>query len=256
MAYTILGQQRTVVTNGSFGNSNASSSFGLPGQDLPAAFCYCNFGVRIVIFDNLRCYMSVDGGSISQSNIYGDTFPCFIAARPTSFTPSPTNRTGEIYSATVNHNQNPGTFTWTMPSRGTAAAPPASVTTVAQLNSYMTGLGYEYIGLLTDFSWVEGSNDGYVWVGGTATYTVTNPIYPPAQRITMPAIKQYLDYFPEAIRKNSTWMSANRGGSAGRWIRKNGSWRQVKNQESGGTNQEWIRKNGSWQRAAKIGSGG
>lgn len=256
MAYTILGQNSTPVQNGAYGNKQVPSSFGLPGQFLPPAFCRCDFTVRIVIFDNLRCYVGIDGGSISQGNVYGTNFPCFLAVRPQAFVAQPNDRTGQIAAQTINKVQNPGPFAWNFNAIGTVPNPPASVATVAQLDAYMSARGLGYVGLLPTFSWVPNTNDGYLYIGGTATYYVTDPVYPQAIQIIMPAIKQYLDYFPGAITKSNVLQSSNRPGGHTQ-IRKNGVWRDCKNSEdpTSSRNTVFIRKSGAWRRCIKMGSG-
>lgn len=269
MAFTILGQSSTNYNGGALkppaSNSKVASAFGLPGKNLPAAYCRCELQVRIAVMslNNSnspgRCYVNV-GGTIRQNTIYGTNFPSFLCVRQSSFTAQPNNRTGQVKSATITKSANPGTYNWNLGSISAATAPGASVTTNAQLDAFMANQGYVYVGMLQSFGWVSGGNSGYLWIGGTASYPITNPIYPPAVRIEMPNIKQLLEqpYFPGAVLgSGNTWQSCNRSGGSNR-IYASGAWRNVQCMENTASSPQQAFRNTSASatiRCAKMGSG-
>lgn len=111
------------------------------------------------------------------------------------------------------------------------------------------------LGLLSDWGAnVEGDN-GFMWISGTGTYNMANPIYPDPYKLTVPGFVKLFDYYPFAVRKGGVWKSCNRDGGS-TTIRKGGSWRDVKNShKSDSDSQAFYRDGSSWKRTPDIGEG-
>lgn len=242
-----IGVRYATVANGEYGNSRVASSYGLPGSNLSAAHCRCDFGVKITVEDDLSTYCAVDGGNVRQTDIIGTSFPSYLWCKPYA------------WDATIN-DQNKGewintngcfaTFTMTKASSASGHAQ-------YDFGNAGSSRGY-YIGRLDNFTWEsETSGTGYVWIGGSAIYddsAITDPIYIAPQRIAIPGLRELLDYYPWAIRKGGAFNSCNRTGGSLK-IRKSSSWRDCKNRESSDLSKStaFVRRSGSWARAPKHG---
>lgn len=214
---------------------------------------YCDIYVKAAVDDTLGVWLGIDGGYLTQNNIMGTSFPSYFVARKDWFELASGDRSNQFKTFTQTKEDNPGTLTYNFGSIGTLPE-----NTDINMGNY----DMHYVGQLTDFHWNEYDtqsgqiDEGYLWIAGSADYgTITDMIYPPAQKIYFTGLKKYLDYFPWAIKKSTGWESCNReNGSL--TIRKNGTWRNCKNtMDSSGTNDTVHRRSGSsWTKCAKIGN--
>lgn len=105
----------------------------------------------------------------------------------------------------------------------------------------------------------QGVDRGVMYVSIMGSYEVSNPVYANPAPILFPSSfdPHVFDvaYYPFAIRKNGSWVSANReGGST--TIRKASSWRDVKNhteESEADDNKGFYRSGGKWVKAPQLG---
>lgn len=105
----------------------------------------------------------------------------------------------------------------------------------------------------------QGVDRGVMYVSIMGSYGVSNPVYANPAPILFPSSfdPHVFDvaYYPFAIRKNGSWVSANRtGGST--TIRKASSWRDVKNhteESEASDNKGFYRSGGKWVKAPLLG---
>lgn len=255
-------------------NQSAVTSFGLPGYgSIPASMCSCHFNVIVAVYDNLDVYMGING-QISDPVIASSGYDSILVAAATdwNFRRSGDHVTGWPSSA--------GTWSASIDATDGSAsrAPSWAAGKTANQASGLTGRGWYIwnlscgtpaktitdgaastnglvrIGDLTEFGGSDEGDDGYLYLGGTGTYEINDPVYPDPIRITVPGFLAFLDYYPFAIRKSGRMMSANREGGMTR-VRKSGSWRDVRNVARGsGTDDGFYRKSGKWTKAPEIGA--
>lgn len=276
----LMGHIDTVVNQA--GDDEAQSTsvttlFGLPGAGRKrASMSSVHFTVRTLVYDDMRCYMGFSG-EISDAVAASSSYPVQLNANASDWNwaytgghlVGPTG--GAVWTADLNctngtganapswaggksahdASQDKGSYTygwfrWIF----SYSDPPQTIAgTEVDLPQ-----GYKYIGQLTQFGGSGNKQDGIVYLGGTGSYSVNDPLYPDPLPITIPGFLQYLDYYPFAIRKSGTMQSANRTGGSTR-IRKSGSWRDVKNVAAGtGNDKAFVRTGGSWVKAPKIGA--
>lgn len=105
----------------------------------------------------------------------------------------------------------------------------------------------------------QGVDRGVMYVSIMGSYGVSDPVYANPAPILFPSSfdPHIFDvaYYPFAIRKNGSWVSANRtDGST--TIRKASSWRDVKNhteESEAGDNKGFYRSGGKWVKAPLLG---
>lgn len=255
---------------------NVTTCFALPGQGtIKASASSCHFNVHAAVYDDLSVYIGING-QISDPVTAAAGYSVRMCANPNDWDWVYTG--GQLVGPT-------GAANWTATidaTDGSASRAPswASGQTANQASSWQggsatgkgwfiwnfscgdpasdnsggAGSGYMRAGLLTDFHGNDQNQDGYLYLGGTGTYSVNDPIYPDPIRITIPGFMAFLDYYPFAVRKSGQWMSCNReGGST--TIRKSGSWRDVKNVAVGeGNDNAFILSGGAWSVAPEIGA--
>lgn len=226
---------------------SGNTCFGLPGNNgLRASMSSCHFNVLVAVYDDYRVYVGLNGYVVDDvvSNVY--EVAMYVSSSDFYFSwqggflvATGINTKGSWSANIVTSGRS---FRWNF----SASAPPGETAGAPS--------GYVYVGQLTDFQANAQGRDGVLWLGGTGTYVVNDPLYPDPVRITVPGFMEFLDYFPFAIRKSGVMQSANREGGSTR-IRKNGSWRDVKNVAVGSGNDDaFVRKSGAWEKAPKIGA--
>ena len=240
-----IGTRISTVSNGVLGDTNAASSYGLPGSQLSAAYCHCDFGVKITVEDDLSTYCSIYGGMVEQYDIRGTSFPSYLWCLPYE------------WNGTITEENK---LSWT---GGQGMFHYFEMTKATEANAYIShsfptdGSRGAYIGKLDNFQWEsETSGTGYVWIGGSAIYddnAITDPIWVAPQRIAIPGLRELLEYYPWARRIGGGWNSCNRSGGSLK-IRKSGSWQDRKNRESSDLSKStvFVRKSNSWNRCPKL----
>lgn len=247
----VLGVQSAHINTGSYTDGDAPSAAALPGSGgLSAKYILCQVGINLVVADNLHVYIAINGGSISSSSVRVTTYTRgYFAARPQQFQMGE-DQTGKFY----------GNFNMSNEGAGGEYAPISytfPTTTLPEVGAEWSGNGYTDLGHISNFSWVEGSNDGYLYTACTFLYSspISDPIFPTPVRITLPNFKRFYNYFAGAIRKSNGFQSCDRAGG-NMQIRKNGAWRDCKNQFGDASSQDtvFIRKNGTFIKSALTGS--
>ena len=219
-------------------NSNPPTCFALPGNNnADASWSNVDGTITLKAMDNERLYMDVSL-KITDSVLTAD-YPVIFGCRSSDWKWSYSggsidipSRFVKIAEATISvGGDGRGSFTWN----------------ISKANIDM--------GPLDDWGAnIEGDN-GFMWISGTGTYDVDDPIYPDPYKLTVPGFVKLFDYYPFAVRKSGAWRSCNRDGGS-TTIRKSGSWRDVKNSyESDSESKAFRRSGSSWNRTPAIGEG-
>ena len=253
------------------GNSGAVTAFGLPGSGgIPASMSSVHLTVLAAVYDDLSVYIGLSG-AISDpvvASYYPSEFVCSphdwnwrysggelvgpseVSARWTervdansgSASRAPSWASGKTADEVRGYSGS-GWYVWDFSNQG---APQTIVGSPSQVN------GLHRAGLLTDYGAGTDATDGVMYVSGTGTYSVDDPIYPNPMRVVIPGFLQYLDYFPFAVNKGN-WASCNRnGGFTQQWS--GSAWQNRKNvAASSGSNHAWYWNGSSWVVCPEIG---
>ena len=109
-------------------------------------------------------------------------------------------------------------------------------------------------GHLWEFGASDTGLDGYMWVGGTGTYTLTDPVYPVPVRITVPGFLKYLGYYPWARYGDGKYKSCNRDGGSLMQVR-DGAYADVRNSERDhSVDRAFYYGGGKWNSCPEIGA--
>lgn len=220
-------------------NTDPPTCFGLPGSGgIQASWSNVKGTVTLKAMDNGHLYgdFSLD---ITDSVISNDYRVVFIACRHDFSWGSDAGAdlpsdTVEIARTTVNVPGSPG----------------------AGRGDFVWNIRKNNVDLGTLESWGASiqDDDGFMWLSGTGTYHVDDPIYPDPYRLTVPGFIQLFDYYPCAVLKGGQWKSCNRSGG-GFFIRKGGAWRDVKNSRQNDADSQFFERSGSsWTRTPLVGS--
>lgn len=223
-------------TPGGVGNR---TSMGLPGSGgQTPRYCNTNYHVQVHVYDDLSVQVRTYG-TFTAPNIIASDYPVIFIMNARSFgwsyaggrivIPDGSRTMAQATIVTVPATGR-GDFTWNFDS------------------------GWIDAGKLTDYGGNDENTDGYLYVSGTGTYSVTNPIYPVPVRITVPGFLKYLGYFPWERFQDGEYKSCNRsGGHLGKW---DGSkWRDIRNNDRDhSVDQAHYYSGGRWVRAPKIGA--
>lgn len=215
---------------------HTNTSFGLPGNlGGHAKFCNTNYTVDIRVYDDLSVQCRTHG-NFHCGSVLANHYPSILY---------------------VNKDD------WNWKYTDGALVAPASAISMASARIDATSTVYDWtfdsgwksIGKLTDFHGSDQGTDGYLYVSGTGTYSVDDPLYPDPERITIPGFLKYLGYFPWSRYQDGAFKSCNRnGGHLGMW---NGSiWRDVRNNEKDpSVDKAHYYRSGAWHSCPKIGTG-
>lgn len=220
--------------------SSGTTCFGLPGYGgLKASMSNCHFNVIVAVYDDLSVYVGINGHVTDNvnPNIYASKM-C-VSPNDWNWVYDGTHLVGPGASWDADIDASDRNYDWTFSCGNPAQNSPA-------------GSGYIYAGKLDQFHGTGTGKDGYLYLGGTGSYEVDDPIYPDPVRITVPGIMQYLDYFPWARRSGSSWASCNRSGGYMQSYR--GGWTDRKNVAVGsGTNTVFRFDGANWVICPEIG---
>ena len=256
---------------------SALTCFGLPGvAPTHASMSSCHFDVICAVYDNLAVYVGFSG-QISDPVRAAEGYSVCLVASPNdwawrqeggqlvgpsgtparwdatidasngaaSLAPSWANgQTADAASSWETPMTGRGWFIWNLYNQG---VPQTIDGTPAEVN------GFRYAGQLTEFGASTSDVDGLMYVSGTGTYDMTNPVYPDPVAITVPGFLEYLDYFPFAVNHDG-WASCNRAGGHTQQFA-NGAWVDRKNVAQGtGTNHAHYWDGGAWKLCPEIGA--
>lgn len=236
---TLKGYLTTSVSQSA---SSGSTLFGLPGSGgAHASYSDVNLTVYTAIYDDGSVYVGLNG-SITDTVLSSD-YPVKLCINPESWTWSYTGGalTGGgdgAFTATINVGSG-GSFVWSF----TCAAPGETA----------AGSGYVKVGSISEFHGSTTGTDGYLYIGGTGTYSVDEPIYPVPMRISIPGFIEYIEYYPWASYGTqdgtAEFISCEYSGSVKQY--ESQTWQDKKNTNDTGTVHYY---NGSeWEISPKIG---
>lgn len=225
-------------------NTNPPTCFGLPGSGgITASWSNCDFDVHVAVYDDLRVYVGIDG-AVTDS-VVPNNYLVMMCVDENDWrwryegdhlVGPDASWEGDI---DVGSDRS---FVWNF-----SCGNPASD------NASGAGAGYKYVGTLDQFHGSDESQDGYLYLSGTGSYHVDDPIYPDPVRITVPGFLRYLDYYPFAVAHGSTWASCNRSGGFTQQYA-GGSWQDRKNVAAGsGDNHAWYWNGSGWAVCPEIG---
>lgn len=210
-------------------NGGTTPCFALPGQNLPPTYCNVDITVRVGVDANHDIWVSIVSGHIYESVNPSQYHVNFVASR-----------------SDFSYYYADGRLQWT--GDGTVVEPETVVdATSGNFNWRFPSSG----------NWARVGNtstmDGHLYVGGTGTYTVTDPIYPNPVRIAITDWEELLSYYPFATAHNKEWLSCNRdGGFVRRLI--NDKWvDQYNNIEPEDEQHSYVRTNNNWVKSEKVG---
>lgn len=221
-----------------YGTGVPPTCFGLPGAGgLQASYCTVHLNITCKAMDNGHLYLDCNG-TITQKVVAATSYTYTFGCRNADWawggnplTPPLGYRTIQDGSVNVVSDGTPG-------NRGQFTI------TINKTNIDL--------GPLSDWGASITGDDGVIWFSGTGTYTVNDPIYPDPVSITVPGFIQLFDYFPFAVLKSGVWKSCNRSGG-GSYVRKSGSWRDLKNSNGDSESDAHYRSGSTWIKTPKIG---
>ena len=213
--------------------------FGLPGNSGGnAAWMNVALTLTVYVYDNYDVAVKATG-TISKSYLFAADYPSILVVNASDWAWSYSggsivvpSSAGTLASDTIvvaNEGSGRGTYTWNI---DTGVVP---------------------CGKLQDFGGTGTGTDGILYLSGTGTYSVNDPIYPTPIAITIPGFLEYIGYFPWARMQDGVWKSCNREG--GRLYRRaGGAWTDRKNTEQGSESDKvFYRTGGTWKKCPKIG---
>ena len=233
---TLIQEVSKHVVESSGSDFRTNTSFGLPGNNGGhAKFCNTDYTVTVRVYDDLSVTCRV-AGTFHCPSVLANIYESILKVCPDNWVwklagghlTAPANA---ITMATATIDASSTVYTWTFDS------------------------GFKAIGSLSKFHGSDTGTDGYLYVSGTGTYVVDDPVYPDPERITVPGFLKYLGYFPWSRYQDGQFKSCNR--TSGHLGKRNGSiWRDVRNNEKDhSVDQAHYYKSGAWVFCPKTGTG-
>lgn len=237
-----LVQELSVHVQESAGSDyRTATSFGLPGYGTGRAkFCNTDYYVELHVYDDLSVQGRAHGTFTTQA--LDNDYPVAFVLNPQNFS----------FSLSNSH--------LTYPSSATLMASATIIVGTGQSSSGNTSAftwtfdsGWKAVGNLADFGASDTGTDGYLWVGGTGTYTLDSPIYPAPVRVTVPGFMKYLGYYPWARYGDGKYKSCNRDGGSLMQVRA-GAYADVRNSERDhSVDRAFYYGGGKWNSCLEIG---
>lgn len=211
------------------------TSFGLPGYGTGRAkFTNTDYTVYVRVYEDLSVQVRC-AGTFTCPDVLANDYPSILVTNPANF----------AFSVSGGHLSYPS-----------SASVMAEADIDANSSSYTWGFdsGWKAAGKLTDYGGSDTGTDGYIYVGGTGTYQLDDPVYPTPVRVTVPGFLKYLGFYPWARYGDGAYKSCNRAGGS-LTLRKDGIWRDVRNNDKDhSVDQAHYRAGGAWQSCKEIGS--
>lgn len=220
---------------------HSPTSFGLPGYGTGhAKFANTDYTVYVRVYEDLSVQVRC-AGTFSCSYVLSNNYPSILVTNPSNFSfsisgghltyPSSASVMAEARIVVGTEiDETHGAYTWTFDS------------------------GWSAAGQLTDYGGTDTGTDGYIYVGGTGTYQLDEPVYPSPVRVTVPGFLKYLGFYPWARYGDGTYKSCNRNGGS-LTLRKDGIWRDVRNNDRDhSVDQAHYRANDAWLSCKEIGT--
>lgn len=231
------------VEESSGSDFRTNTSFGLPGYGTGhAKFCNTNYDVQLRVYDDLSVQCRVHG-QFTCPNVLNNHYDSVLVICPAAWK----------WSYSSGHIVIPDKGTQMASARitvGTGVEGSGSSSYTWDFDS-----GWKSIGKLTDFGGSDTGVDGSVWVSGTCTYEVTDPVYPTPVKVTVPGFLRYLGFHPWARYQDGQFKSCNRTGG-NLQIYKGSAYRDIYNSErDSSVDQAHYYKSGAWASCPKIGTG-
>lgn len=254
----LAGVAYTSIVSGQLGNKNAESCAGVPGQNLPSASVYANFGMKLAVAEDMQtCYATASGGYCEQTNLSSignnDGWWAYIMVNPYSWkqefwsdfwwAEAQENciQSAQFLAPGVIGTSVTGHCDW--PAKG-------DPTTTEEASS----MGYKKLPFnFSEMQLTETTEEGVKRTRATAHVMV--PILygsAPTDRVALSSKPFYVDvteilaYFLGGIRKSGKFVPTDRAGG-GSWLRKGGSWRECKNVPTvSANNTGFLKKGAAW----------
>lgn len=210
------------------------TSFGLPGYGTGRAkFTNTDYTVYVRVYEDLSVQVRC-AGTFTCPDVLANYYPSILVTNPSAFSFSVSGGhlsypASASVMAEANIDANSGAYTWTFDS------------------------GWKDAGKLTDYGGSDTGTDGYIYVGGTGTYQLDDPVYPTPVRVTVPGFLKYLGFYPWARYGDGVYKSCNRtGGSL--TLRRGSIWRDVRNNDKDhSVDQAHYRQGNAWVHCKEIG---
>ena len=218
------------------------TSFGLPGYGTGRAkYANTDYTVALRIYDDLSVSARVNGSF--TSNVLKNLYPVTFVLNPKAFT----------FTTQDKHIHWPSTAT-EMSSADIDVGSGESESGETAEFKWNIDSGWKGVGHLWDFGASDTGLDGYLWVGGTGTYTLDDPVYPTPVRITVPGFMRYLGYYPWARYGDGAYKSCNRDGGSLMQVR-GGTYADVRNSERDhSVDRAFYYGGGKWNSCLEIGA--
>lgn len=261
----IIGCNYTQIVSGEFGNKDAVSCCGIPGQILTSAYVYANFGLKLAVDTDHNVYASPSGGYVSQSKLTNSSGSAgwwvYLMAGAHAWSQTFSSNWWQAEASEASFYSDVFLTATGTNLTGRTDFPSRSDPSTSE---EALSMGFKKLPFKIDDMEQSVSTSGGIQTITGKCHMLCPVLYSstPTDPITLSSvpfdvdITNFLDYYPGAIRKSNIWMSCNRSGG-GAFIRKSNSWRDVKNIPSESPdNKGLIRKSGQWKRSEKIGNDG
>lgn len=199
-----IGRVKSWIESGTpGGGKDADSCYLFPGSGLPHYYAYVSGHVQLVVDEDSKVYIGFYSDfSFSGSSLVGTEFPSFFGFQRDywEWWPSDTPPSTSQVRFTLTRSSSPGAFDFR----------PFNTVDIAVGQEVDPGTyGLYHVGYLSDFNWDEETGDGYMYMLGSAYYTVTDPDMAYSKKIIFEGSFPLHDYFPWALWDGTKWKPCN-----------------------------------------------
>lgn len=265
----IIGCKYTNIVSGALGNKRATSCAGVPGQGLPSAYVYANFGMKLAVDTNSNVYVAISGGYIQQygmMNYPGGPQPEWYAYVLVKGHWWEQRFDGDWWQAEAMSECITSALFLSGAGLGLTGYSGFSAVGDPTTSDEALAMGFKHIGTLNDIETSVSESYGirrtygrcYIMIPILYHSIPTDPVYLSAMGFDID-ITEILDYFPGAIRNNvgnnGQWTSPLSCNRAGGYFRKlnNNLWIDRKNRNGDSSfSTVFIYNNGSFSTIAPL----